>query len=102
MLQEVETVEFQNFFQPKLTVLGYDHIFSVKSRAKTMPESEARHVDGCAIFFKRNRFRMIHRYTMEFNQMAAQHSKGAPDMLNRVMTKDNIGIAALLEVGLLS
>ena len=63
-----------------------------------MAESEAKHVDGCAIFFKRARFRLIHRYTMDFNQLAAAQSQGANDMLNRVMTKDNIAIAALLEV----
>lgn len=34
---------------------------------------------------------------MEFNQLAAANSKDASDMLNRVMTKDNIGIVALLE-----
>ena len=34
---------------------------------------------------------------MEVNQLAAANSKDASDMLNRVMTKANIGIVALLE-----
>lgn len=51
-LQEVETEQFYNYFQPQLANVGYEGIFSPKSRAKTMTESERRHVDGCAIFFK--------------------------------------------------
>ncbi len=34
---------------------------------------------------------------MEFNQLAMANAEGSDDMLNRVMTKDNIGLAALLQ-----
>ena len=51
-LQEVETEQFVSFFQPELASLGYDGIFSPKSRAKTMNEIEKKRVDGCAIFYK--------------------------------------------------
>ena len=51
-LQEVETDQFYNFFQPELRREGYDGVFSPKSRAKTMNEMERKHVDGCAIFFR--------------------------------------------------
>ena len=34
---------------------------------------------------------------MEFNQLAMANCHGNDDMLNRVMTKDNIGLCALLE-----
>lgn len=51
-LQEVETDQFYNFFLPELKSEGYDGIFSPKSRAKTMGESERKYVDGCAIFFR--------------------------------------------------
>lgn len=34
---------------------------------------------------------------MEFNQVAIHTAEGSADMINRVMTKDNIGLAALLE-----
>lgn len=33
---------------------------------------------------------------MEFNQVAIETAEGSEDMINRVMTKDNIGLAALL------
>ena len=34
---------------------------------------------------------------VEFNQLAMTTADGSHDMLNRVMTKDNIGLAALFE-----
>ena len=34
---------------------------------------------------------------VEFNQLAMANAEGSDDMLNRVMTKDNIGLAALLQ-----
>lgn len=51
-VQEVETDQFYNYFLPELKKDGYDGIFSPKSRAKTMGESERKYVDGCAIFFR--------------------------------------------------
>ena len=35
-------------------------------------------------------------HLIEFNQLAMANHDGSEDMLNRVMTKDNIGLAALL------
>ena len=40
---------------------------------------------------------MIKEYLVEFNQLAIEAADGSHDMINRVMTKDNIGLAALLE-----
>ena len=34
---------------------------------------------------------------MEFNQLAIETADGFHEMINRVMTKDNIGLAVLLE-----
>ncbi|XP_071440105.1 CCR4-NOT transcription complex subunit 6 [Hetaerina americana] len=95
-LQEVETDQFHNFFLPELKADGYDGIFSPKSRAKTMAENERKYVDGCAIFYRRAKFTMEKEYLVEFNQLAMAQAEGSDDMLNRVMPKDNIGLAALL------
>lgn len=45
------------------------------------------------------RFRLIKHYLVEFNQLAmsASHATPCHDMMNRVMTKDNIGLVAFLE-----
>ena len=40
----------------------------------------------------------MQKHTVEFNQVAMANSEGSEVMLNRVMTKDNIGVAVLLEV----
>jgi len=36
-------------------------------------------------------------HLIEFNQLAIEAADGSHDMINRVMTKDNIGLALLLE-----
>ncbi|XP_055700412.1 CCR4-NOT transcription complex subunit 6-like [Phlebotomus papatasi] len=97
-LQEVETDQFYNFFKPELKNDGYEGIFSPKSRAKTMAENERKYVDGCAIFYRASRFSLIKEHLVEFNQLAMANSEGSDNMLNRVMPKDNIGLAALLKV----
>ncbi|KAJ9581891.1 hypothetical protein L9F63_003750, partial [Diploptera punctata] len=96
-LQEVETSQFYNFFLPELKRDGYDGIFSPKSRAKTMAENERKFVDGCAIFYRTAKFSLIKEHLVEFNQLAMANAEGSDNMLNRVMPKDNIGLAALLK-----
>jgi len=39
----------------------------------------------------------VKEHLIEFNQLAMANAEGSDEMLNRVMTKDNIGLAALLE-----
>lgn len=97
-LQEIETEQFYNFFKPELKNDGFEGIFSPKSRAKTMSENERKYVDGCAIFFRSSKFSLIKEHLIEFNQLAMANAEGSDDMLNRVMTKDNIALAALLKV----
>lgn len=43
------------------------------------------------------RFTLIKEHLIEFNQLAMANSCGSDDMLNRVMPRDNIGLAALLK-----
>lgn len=96
-LQEVETCEFNNTFLPELRKHGYMGVFSPKSRAKTMIESESQNVDGCAIFWKTEKFLLLENHTFEFNQLAIKNSGGDQDILNRVMTKDNVAVAVVLK-----
>lgn len=111
----METDQFYAFFLPELKLEGYEGIFSPKSRAKTMTENERKHVDGCAIFwryctafvsgeyettvslFRTSKFSLVKEHLIEFNQVAMANAEGCDVMLNRVMTKDNIALAALLE-----
>ena len=50
----------------------------------------------CVCFY--SRFTLVQKHTVEFNQLAMANSEGSEAMLNRVMTKDNIGVAILLEL----
>lgn len=98
-LQEIETDQYHSFFLPELQKNGYDGVFSPKSRAKTMCEQDRRFVDGCAIFYRQSKFRLVKHCLVEFNQLAMSAANGTAchDMMNRVMTKDNIGLLACLE-----
>nr|CAD7429649.1 unnamed protein product [Timema monikensis] len=42
-------------------------------------------------------FSLIKEHLVEFNQLAMANAEGSDHMLNRVMPKDNIGLAALLK-----
>ncbi|XP_070362667.1 CCR4-NOT transcription complex subunit 6-like [Equus asinus] len=95
-LKEVETEQYYSFFLVELKEHDYNGFFSPKSRATTMSEQERKHVDGCAIFFKTEKFTLVQKHTVEFNQLAMANSEGSEAMLNRVMKKHSI--AVLLEL----
>ncbi|KAL5261047.1 hypothetical protein ACHWQZ_G006933 [Mnemiopsis leidyi] len=97
-LQEVETDKYYNFFLPALKNQGYEGCFCPKSRSKTLPEEERKHVDGCAIFFNRNKFGLHKEKFIDYSQLAIANAEGADDMINRVQTKDNIGIVCCLDI----
>ena len=63
-----------------------------------MREAERKRVDGCAIFYKNSKFSVLDKHLVEFNQLAMANAEGSDDMLNRVMTKDNISLAVLLQM----
>ena len=67
-----------------------------------MSESDRKHVDGCAIFyryilgccdpashqplllvFRTSKFVLVKEQLVEFNQLAIEHANGHEDMLNR-------------------
>nr|CAG8435066.1 7323_t:CDS:2 [Entrophospora candida] len=97
--QEVDTSQYEEYFRDSFFKLGgYDSVYWPKSRAKTMSDSERKSVDGCATFFKASKFQLIDKQLIEFNQVALQRAdKKTEDMINRVITKDNIAIVTLLE-----
>lgn len=57
-LQEVETEQYFTLFLETLKERGYDGYFCPKSRAKLVSEQERKHVDGCAVFFKTEKWVM--------------------------------------------
>ena len=54
-LQECD--HYYDFFLPELTSMGYDGLFAPKPSSACLEVSE--NSDGCAIFLKRNKFRVV-------------------------------------------
>ncbi|KAJ2780809.1 Glucose-repressible alcohol dehydrogenase transcriptional effector [Coemansia interrupta] len=97
-LQEVEAGQYEEFFKEKLGELGYESVFWTKSRARTMSESERKLVDGCATFYRTEKFQCAASHLLEFQQSALNRKdfRKCDDFFNRFMTKDNIvGFAVL-------
>jgi CCR4-NOT transcription complex subunit 6 len=54
-LQEVEALQFDEYFKEQLGLSEYEGIFFPKSRARTMDDYGRKQVDGCATFWKTSR-----------------------------------------------
>ena len=99
-LQEVDTDNFNEFFRPKLKDSGsYQGAFWPKTRAKTMSEKEAKIVDGCATFYKGNKYILLDKQLIDFANIAInrQDMKNQADIFNRVMPRDHIAVITFFE-----
>lgn len=98
-LQEVDRENFDDFFKRELDSKDYKGVFWPKSRAKTMSEKEAKLVDGCATFFKANKYHLLDKQLIDFANTAINRPdmKGEHDTFNRVMPRDHIAVATFLE-----
>ena len=56
-----------------------------QSRAKTMGEEDRKYVDGCAIFWKSDKFEMEREQLIEFTQVAIKKAQSSETMLNRLV-----------------
>jgi len=100
-LQEVQADHFEQHLNPYLTELGYDGLYKQKSRESMGQYGK---VDGCAVFWKRNKFVMTENYSIEFNEIAR---RGAMELgldenearryMNR-LSRDNVAQIVVLEV----
>ncbi|CAD5213968.1 unnamed protein product [Bursaphelenchus xylophilus] len=97
-LQEVESEQYQNMFEGGLKQHGYEGVFAAKTRARTMKNEDRRHVDGCALFWKKKKFRLTHKHVVEFTQVAIHKAHDSEHVIDRVMPKDNIAQVAVLDV----
>lgn len=99
-LQEIQSDHFEEFFAPALAKHGYTAVY--KKKTAQVFTGNAYAIDGCAIFFKKDRFTLIKKYEVEFNKAAMSLSEhlGANGMkkeqLSRLM-KDNVALIVVLE-----
>ncbi|KAA1471720.1 glucose-repressible alcohol dehydrogenase transcriptional effector [Dentipellis sp. KUC8613] len=98
-LQEVDNAQYEDYFVPSLEERGYEGVYWPKSRFKTMNDADRRLVDGCATFFKRDKYQLVEKHLVEFSTKAMQRPdfKKTDDMFNRVLVKDNIAVICLFE-----
>lgn len=100
-LQEVQADAFQDFFQPLLSEKGYEGHYKSKTRESMGLMGK---VDGCALFWRRNKFRLSENYAIEFNECARRAATAmglTPDESHQYihhLSKDNIVQVAVLEV----
>lgn len=97
--QEVDCLQYEGFFLQRLQEQGYEGCYSAKSRAKTMAETKRKEVDGCATFYKADKFKLVEESVIEFSSIALQRPDlvKTDDIFNRVTSRDNIALACLLE-----
>ncbi|CAA0829917.1 Carbon catabolite repressor protein 4 homolog 1 [Striga hermonthica] len=99
-LQEVQSDHFEEFFAPELDKHGYQACFKRKTAEVFVASISS--VDGCATFFRRDRFSHVKKYEVEFNKAAHSltdalvPSAQKRNALNRLV-KDNVALILVLE-----
>ena len=87
---------YKSFLEPELRRLGYDGVYKQKTREAMGQEGK---VDGCAIFYKRDRFVLQETHALEFNHVAITRAKNFsnPTALPALL-KDNVALVAVLDL----
>ena len=98
-LQEIDTESFEDFFCVKAAHLGLKGVFFPKGRAQRLPVEAARTVDGCAIFYNKNKYILLDKQLVEFSNLAINRGdvKDSPDFFNRVGSNDHIAMICFFE-----
>ncbi|CAN6930724.1 unnamed protein product [Brassica oleracea] len=99
-LQEVQNDHFDEFFAPELDKHGYQAIFKRKTNEVFVGNTNT--IDGCATFYRRDRFSHVKKYEVEFNKAAQSLTEALIPVpqkkiaLNRLV-KDNVALIVVLE-----
>lgn len=98
-LQEIDQGSYNEFFREQLAYNGYKGVYWPRGRAMGMQEEEAKGVDGCATFFKGNKYILLDKQMINFGQTAVRRpdAKGQDDIYNRLWQKDHIAVVVFLE-----
>ncbi|CAN7052334.1 hypothetical protein IGI04_027596 [Brassica rapa subsp. trilocularis] len=99
-LQEVQSDHFDEFFAPELDKHGYQALFKRKTNEVFVGNTNT--IDGCATFYRRDRFSHVKKYEVEFNKAAQSLTEALIPVpqkkiaLNRLV-KDNVALIVVLE-----
>jgi CCR4-NOT transcription complex subunit 6 len=91
-LQEVQANHYESFFRPELARRGYKGVYKRKTRVATGDDKNL--IDGCALFFRTERYSLREQYAIEFDDLARQHFKRRA--LRRLI-KGNVGLFVVLD-----
>jgi len=91
-LQEIQADHFEEHFNPAMRRAGYEGIYKAKMRESMGRKGK---VDGCATFYRRDRFQLIEKHEIEYSTVAREKVK-EKRLLNRLM-KDNVALLVVLE-----
>eukprot|EP00252_Welwitschia_mirabilis_P025065 TRINITY_DN7692_c0_g2_i1.p1 TRINITY_DN7692_c0_g2~~TRINITY_DN7692_c0_g2_i1.p1 ORF type:complete len:605 (-),score=99.99 TRINITY_DN7692_c0_g2_i1:477-2291(-) len=98
--QEVQSDHFEEFFAPELEKHGYTAVYKKKTTEVYIGSAYA--FDGCATFFRRDRFSLVKKYEVEFNKAAQSLTDAVVPpaqkkaALGRLL-KDNVALIVVLE-----
>ncbi|ERN01220.1 carbon catabolite repressor protein 4 homolog 1 [Amborella trichopoda] len=99
-LQEVQSDHFEEYFAPELEKHGYTAVY--KRKTAEVYTGTVYAIDGCATFFRRDRFSLVKKYEVEFNKAAQSLTEAVvpvaqrKNALNRLL-KDNVALIVVLE-----
>lgn len=98
-LQEVQSDHFENFFKPELTNRGYSVTFKKKTSAVYTANQYV--IDGCATFYRKDLFKEIWIYELEFKNPAQIMVEAlGPELKTegtRRLVKGNVALFVVLE-----
>ncbi|KAG0599889.1 hypothetical protein M758_12G185100 [Ceratodon purpureus] len=98
-LQEVQSDHYEDFYAPELEKHGYTGVYKKKTGEVYTGGSYV--IDGCATFFRRDRFSLVKKYEVEFNKAAQSLSEALlPTTKKAALTrllKDNVALIVVLE-----
>ncbi|KAF9352152.1 Glucose-repressible alcohol dehydrogenase transcriptional effector [Mortierella sp. AD094] len=94
-LQELELKDYEEYFNPHLSRLGFRSIHAYKMNVYEMR-------DGCAIFYRDSRFKLLNEHVLRFNQVElddynVKRPSMARDTAIRFNLFHNLAIVALFE-----
>mmetsp|Transcript_13707 Transcript_13707/g.18821 ORF Transcript_13707/g.18821 Transcript_13707/m.18821 type:complete len:566 (+) Transcript_13707:94-1791(+) len=98
-LQEVQSDHYEQFFLPEMQNQGYTAVY--KTKTASVYTGSLYTIDGCATFFRSDRFSLVKKYEVEFNKAALSLSDALSPAnqtatLSRLL-KDNVALIVVLD-----
>ncbi|CAL8997363.1 unnamed protein product [Prunus brigantina] len=98
-LQEVQRDHFEDLLKPALAKCGYSVLYKTKTKEVYTPNQYT--IDGCATFYRRDKFKEIVKYELEYDKSALPFVEALEPELKKDgrfrLLKDNVALVVILE-----